>query len=73
MTQIRKRGTPAIAICSKPFATLARSQARINEVPDIPLMLIDHPLGGMMRSVVEQRIEQALPQFLAQLRRIFGL
>lgn len=70
MSHIRKRGKPAIVICSQPFFTLARSQARVNGVADLPLVLIDHPLGGMVPAVVEQRVGQAVPQVLALLRRI---
>ncbi len=42
-------------------------------VPDLPLVPIDHPLGGMIESVVRERVEQAVPQVLAQLRSIFAL
>lgn len=73
MTQIRKRGTAAILICSTPFATLAKSQARVDGVPDLLMVRIDHPLGGMVEAVVHQRVEQAVPQVLAHLRSIFAL
>ena len=73
MTQVRKRGKPAILVCSLPFATLARSQARVDGVPDLAMVRIDHPLGGMIESVVHARAEQAIPQVLEQLRSIFAL
>lgn len=57
-------------VCSTPFVTLARSQARAHDVPDIPLALIDHPLGGMRRDVVLARVEQAAPQVLAWLQQV---
>jgi len=68
MTRIRKLGTAAIVICSQPFLGLARSQARVGGVADLPLVAIDHPLGGMASEVVHQRVAQAVPQVLAQLR-----
>jgi len=73
MTQVRKRGKPAVVICSIPFVTLAKSTARVNGVPDLPLVRIDHPLGGMAEAVVRARVEQAVPQVLAQIRTIFNL
>jgi hypothetical protein len=71
MTQIRKRGTPAILICSSPFATLAKGQARVDGIPDLAMVQVEHPLGGMVEAVVQQRVEQAVPQVLAHLRSLF--
>jgi hypothetical protein len=70
MTQIRKRGTPAVLICSIPFAGLAQGQARVDGVPDLPLVKIDHPLGGIVHASVLERVEQAVPQLIAQLRAL---
>lgn len=72
MTQIRKRGKAAIVVCSKPFLTLAKSQARINGIPDLPLALVDHPVGGAVEEVIRARAAQALPQVLAHLKTAFG-
>lgn len=69
MTEIRRRGTAAAVICSRPFATLAKNQARVQGVADLPLIVIDHPLGGLDPAAVRGRFEQALPQVLAELRR----
>lgn len=70
MSQVRKRGTPAILICSLPFAAVAMAQARIDGVADLSMVRIDHPLGGMVESVVQARVEQAFPQILTFLRSI---
>lgn len=71
MTRIRQIGKSAIVVCSQAFAVLAKGQARVNGVPDLPLVIVTHPLGGMARSVVDQRVEQAVPQVLAHLKAIF--
>lgn len=71
MTRIRKLGKPAIVICSQPFLTLAKSQARVNGVADLSFVVIDHPLGGMDEAVVHQRVGQAAPQALALLKGFF--
>lgn len=70
MTQIRKRGCAGVVICSTPFRTLATGQARVNGVPDLPLVLIDHPLGGLAEDQVLLRVEQALPQVMAHLKEL---
>ena len=50
---------------------LAKNQARINRQPDQPLVVIDHPLGGVTADVVEARVAQALPLVLAEIRNAF--
>lgn len=72
MAQIRNRGKPAVVICSKPFAALAKNQARITGYPDLPLVLIDHPLGGLPEPSVQKRVAQAMPQVLAELRKLLA-
>jgi hypothetical protein len=57
-----------IVICSTSFLALARNQARSNGFADLPLAVVDHPLGGIGEAAVRQRLEQALPQVLQQLR-----
>ena len=70
MTQLRKRGLVAIVICSKPFHGLARGQARIHGCPDLPMVVIDHPLGGTDMATVRKRADQAAPQLIEYLRSI---
>jgi hypothetical protein len=40
----------------------------VDGVPDLAMVFIDHPLGGMDESVVRSRAEQAIPQVLAFLK-----
>ena len=72
MAQVRNRGKLAIVICSNQFATLAKNQARINAHPELPLVLIDHPIGGLPEKILHDRVAQAVPQVLAQLRKALG-
>jgi hypothetical protein len=65
MTQLRKRGLGAAVICSDPFRELARTQSRVFGVPDLPLVLIPHPLGGLSLADVQRRAELAIPQVLS--------
>jgi len=70
MTQLQKRGVVAIVICSRPFEGLARGQARIHGCADLPLIMIDHPLGGMDMATVQARADEAAPQIINYLRSI---
>jgi hypothetical protein len=47
MAELSKRGVVAAVICSGPFLTLGRNQARVFGVPELPLVVIPHPLGGV--------------------------
>jgi hypothetical protein len=47
---------------SDPFRKLATTQARVLGVPDLPLVMIRHPLGGLSIEQVEGRVLVALPQ-----------
>ena len=68
MAELRKRGLKTAVIYSTPFEQLARTQARVFGVPDLPLVKIAHPLGGLEREQVRARADQALPQIIDLLR-----
>ena len=68
MIELRKKGLTTAVICSKPFEKLGRAQAKVLGVPDLPLVMIDHPLGGLAIERVRDRAAQASPAVLALLR-----
>ncbi len=59
MAELRKRGLTTAVICSTPFEKLGRAQARVFGVPDLPLLVIQHPLGGIDLDGVRARAQQA--------------
>lgn len=68
MANLRKRGLTTAVICSGPFLKLGQAQARVFGVPDLPLLLIAHPLGGLSIDQVKARAEHAVPQFVKLLK-----
>jgi hypothetical protein len=54
-----KAGVPAALITTTAFRTLADSERRAKGVPDLPLLVIDHPLGGEKIEAVTARAGQA--------------
>ena len=62
MAELRKRGLSAALICSEPFVKLGQTQARVLGIPDLPLVLIPHPLGGLSLDKVQERANVAIPQ-----------
>jgi hypothetical protein len=64
MAQLRKRGLVTAVICSDPFLRLGQAQAKTFGVPDLPLLRIAHPLGGIGIEQVQGRAEAALAELL---------
>jgi hypothetical protein len=64
MAQLTKRGLVAAVVCSDTFMKLGTAQAKVFGVPDLPLLTIKHPLGGLQMDKVRERAAIALPQFL---------
>jgi hypothetical protein len=68
MAQLAKRGLLAAVVCSDTFMKLGTAQAKVFGVPDLPLLKIQHPLGGLEMEKVRERAAVALPQFTSLLR-----
>ena len=64
MAQLTKRGLIAAVVCSDSFMKLGRAQAKVFGVPDLPLLQIAHPLGGLAMEQVRERAAIALPQLI---------
>jgi hypothetical protein len=64
MAQLTKRGLIAATVCSDSFMKLGRAQAKVFGVPDLPLLQIAHPLGGLAMEQVRERAAIALPQLI---------
>ncbi len=62
MTVLAKRGLTTAVICSEPFRALGKNQARVFGTPDLPLVMIAHPLGGLSFEQVQGRALVAIPQ-----------
>lgn len=65
MAELRKRGLRTGVICSTPFEKLGQAQAKVFGAPDLPLVMIQHPLGGIQLDEVRARAQQALPKVVA--------
>ena len=64
MAELRKRGLVTAVVTSTAFRKLGETQARIFGVPDLPLLIIQHPLGGLDIDSVRGRAEVATPQLV---------
>ncbi|MGE0559704.1 MAG: hypothetical protein AB7E73_15175 [Burkholderiales bacterium] len=68
MAQLTKRGVLAAVVCSDSFMKLGTAQAKVFGVPDLPLLEIRHPLGGLDMEKVRERAATALPQLFKFIR-----
>jgi hypothetical protein len=68
MAQLTKRGLIAAVVCSDSFMRLGKAQAKVFGVPDLPLLQIAHPLGGLAMEQVRERAAVALPQLVKFIR-----
>lgn len=64
MHELQKRGLATTLICSESFLELGKTQAQVFGVPDLPLVVIPHPLGGLALDRVEERARVAVPQVI---------
>jgi hypothetical protein len=64
MAELRKRGLRTGVVCSTPFERLGRAQAKVFGAPDLSLLMIQHPLGGIAMDEVRARAQQALPEVM---------
>jgi hypothetical protein len=68
MAELRRRGLVTAVVCSGPFLKLGRTQSKVFGVPDLPLLEIPHPLGGLNLEEVKGRAKVALEQFLTLIK-----
>ena len=68
MAELKRRGLVAAVVISPPFLKLGQTQARTFGAPDLPLLVIKHPLGGISLDDVKGRAEQVIPKFVDIIR-----
>ena len=64
---LERQGLPSVALVTRPFAGIARSQARALGLPSVRVVAVEHPLDGLERPEVRMRAEAALPEVVAML------
>ena len=61
-------GTPSGLIATTAFQSLAVGQLRAIGVSGLPLLVVDHPLGGEKSEGILRRAHQAVEQLASLLR-----
>jgi hypothetical protein len=56
---------PAAVVCTDVFAPLGKVEAEQLGMPELPLLIIRHPLGGLPAAEVERRVDETLARLAA--------
>lgn len=56
--EIEKAGTPTVTVATTEFASLARSSALSFDMPSLPIVVADHPFGGIPAEQVRSRADK---------------
>jgi len=62
---LQRAGTPAVVVTTTAFLALAHHEAHTLGMEDLPLLVVDHPLGGEPAERIEARAARAVSQLLA--------
>ena len=65
--EMEKRNTPTITICHDKFEKAARLHARLQGVPNIPLLIEPNPEGGSLTRDAARLAREKLPDVVAAL------
>src|SRR5262249_33868549 len=65
--ELERKGVPTVTICTEAFIGLAREESKNLGMPDLPLAIIKHPIGGESRAVIHQRADDAVAQVIRAL------
>jgi len=64
-----RRGIPTVVVTTTAFEALAHHEAHTLGMEALPLLVIDHPLGGEPPARVAQKAAAAVAQLAARLGR----
>jgi hypothetical protein len=64
---LQRAGTPAVVVTTTAFETLAHHEAYTLGMEHLPLLVVDHPLGGEPPARISERAARAAAQLLARL------
>jgi hypothetical protein len=67
--ELERRGIPTVAVCSHLFVNLGQAERRALGMPQLPLAITQHPIGGLRAPAVLEKAEALLDQVVAGLVR----
>ena len=65
--ELERRGIPTVTVCTHLFVTLGNVERRALGMPELPLAIPQHPLGGLRADAVKEKADALLEQVVAGL------
>jgi hypothetical protein len=65
--ELDRRGIPSVAFVAEPFVELARHEARGLAVPDLNMVILPYPMGGVDPTEIVRRAVVAFPEIRSAL------
>jgi hypothetical protein len=67
--EIEKRGKPTVTICTNRFEILAHVTATGLGMPNLPVVVVPHPIGGISLEEVKIKTDDILDNVIGRLLR----
>jgi hypothetical protein len=65
--QLERRGIPTVTVGSHLFVRLGETERRALGMPELPMAITQHPIGGIKSDAVQARANALLPQVISGL------
>ena len=65
--ELESRGIPTVTVGSHLFVRLAETERRALGMPDLPMAIVPHPIGGMKSEDVQAKADEVLDVVVAAL------
>ena len=65
--ELEQRGVPTVTVCTHLFVRLGEVERRALGMPDLPMAIAQHPLGGLKADAVLAKAEAILDQVVSGL------
>ena len=67
--ELEQRGVPTVTVCTDLFVKLGEVERKALGMPELPMAIAKHPLGGIKRDAVLAKADTLLDQVIAGLIR----
>ena len=68
--ELEQRGVPTVTVCTDLFVKLGEVERKALGMPELPMAIAKHPLGGIKRDAVLAKADTLLDQVIAGLIRV---
>ena len=65
--QLERRGIPTVTVCSHLFVRLGETERKALGMPELPMAITQHPIGGIKSDAVQAKADTLLTQVISGL------